>query len=140
MAQGNAEVVRELFEAVMREDKERVLALYAPGVEWDGTRSRWAEVLSGETHWRGHDALREFFRRYYEMWENLEHDIHDLVEVDDRVVAAVTVRGRGRASGVEVEWTENTGVFTVRDGRIAKVVWFASLEEALAEAGVSSGP
>jgi ketosteroid isomerase-like protein len=135
MARGNAEIVRELFDAVARGDTERVLALYDPDVEWDGTRSRWAEVMSGEPHWRGLDALRDFFRSYYEMWEHLEHEVRDVREVGDRVVATITVRGRGRASGVEVEWGENAGVFTVRDGRIAKVVWFPSPEEALGASG-----
>jgi ketosteroid isomerase-like protein len=139
VGRGDADVVRELFDAVARGDDERVLALYADDVEWDGARSRWAEVMSGDPCWRGHDELRSFFRAYYEMWERLEHELSDVQEVGSTVVAVVTVRGRGRASGVEVEWTENTGVFTVRDGRIVKVVWFASREEALAEAR-ASGP
>jgi ketosteroid isomerase-like protein len=139
MAQGDTAVVRELFDAVARGDDDRVLALYDEDVEWDGTRSRWAEVLSGQPVWRGHDALRDFFRRYYETWEQLDHELREGQEVGSRVIAVVTARGRGRASGVEVEWTENTGVFTVRDGRIVKVAWFASREEALAEAR-PSGP
>jgi ketosteroid isomerase-like protein len=131
MARGNVDVVRRVFDASARGDDEEVLALYDPDVEWDGSRSRWYEVLPGEPVWRGHDALRAFFRRYYEAWENLEHEIGDAVELDDRVVATVTARGRGRASGVEVEWAANVGVFTVRQGRIVKVVWFSDFEEAL---------
>ena len=36
---------------------------------------------------------------------DVDHRIHELREAGDRILATITVRGRGRASGVEVEWT-----------------------------------
>lgn len=105
MGREKAEVVRRLFDAVARGDDEEVLALYDGDVEWDGSRSRWFEVLSGDPVWRGHEGLREFFRGYYETWENLEHEIEEVLDLGgDRLVVVITARGRGRASGAEVEW------------------------------------
>jgi ketosteroid isomerase-like protein len=139
MAGEAVEVVRRLYDAVARGDDEEVIALYDPDVEFDGSRSRWFEMFGGDALWSGHEGLREFFRLYYETWERLEHEIDDALEVGDRVVTVVTARGRGRASGAEVEWRGNTGLFTVRDGRIVHIAWFSSREEAL-EAARASGP
>ena len=64
MSQENVEVVRRLYDAAARRESATVLSLYDPDVEWDGSRSRWAEVMPGEDRWRGHEALRSFFRRW----------------------------------------------------------------------------
>jgi ketosteroid isomerase-like protein len=136
MSQENVEVMRHLFDAVARRDTETVLSLYDPDVEWDGSRHRWGEVLGGEPIWRGHDGLRKWARAYYETWDDLQNTVEELLDAGDRVVAIVTTRARGRASGVSVEWAHHAGVWTVRDGRIVRVVWFRTRDEALESVGL----
>jgi len=136
MSQENVEIVRRVYEAVARRDTATVLSLYDPNVEWDGARSRWAEVMPGMREFRGHEALRRFFREYYEMWETFEDDVQELIDAGDHVVCVVSSRGRGRASGLDVEWAGNAGVWTIRDGKVTRVVWFSTREEALAAAGL----
>ena len=136
MSQENVEIVRRVYDAAARRDTEEVLALYHPDVEWDGSRSRWAEVLPGTAQFRGHEELQKVFRMYYEMWESFEDDVQELIDSGDNVVSVVTSRGRGRASGVDVEWAGNSGVWTVRDGKVIRVVWFPSREAALAAVGL----
>jgi ketosteroid isomerase-like protein len=123
MSSQNVEIVRRLFEAVRRRDAETVLSLYHPDVEWDGSRSRWGEVMP-ETNFRGHDGLRRFAGMYYEIWEDLEDRVDDMIDAGDHVVVVVNSRARGRASGADVELLHNVGVWTLRDGRITRVVWF----------------
>jgi uncharacterized protein len=137
MSQENVEVVRRLYEAVARRDTTTVLSLYDPDVEWDGSGTRWAEVMAGTAQWRGHEELRRFFHLYYEMWESFEDNVQELIDAGDQVISVVTSRGRGRASGIDVEWAGNAGVWTIRDGRIIRVVWFKSREEALKAVGLS---
>jgi ketosteroid isomerase-like protein len=137
MSQENVEIVRRIYEASARRDAETVMALYDPDVEWDGSRHRWAEIMDGEAKWRGHDALRTFFRRYHEMWKDFEYDIDELLDTGERVVSVVTSRARGRSSGVVVEWTDQVGLWTIRDGRVVHVAWLPSREEALEAAGLS---
>lgn len=138
MSREDVEVVRRVYEASARRDAEAVLALYDPEVEWDGSRHRWAEVMDGDPKWRGHDALRSFFRRYYEMWEGFEHEIEELIYAGgENVISVVTSRARGRSSGVVVEWGEQVGLWTIRDGRVVRVVWFPSRQEALEAAGLA---
>ena len=136
MSQENVEIVRRVYDAAARRDTEEILALYHPDVEWDGTRTRWAEVIPGTSQFRGHEELQKFFRMYYEMWESFEDDVQELIDSGDSVVSVVTSRGRGRASGVDVEWAGNSGVWTIRDGKVIRVVWFPSREEALEAVGL----
>jgi ketosteroid isomerase-like protein len=135
MSQENVEIVRRLFDAVVRRDNATVLSLYDPDVEWDGSRHRWSEILDGEARWRGHDGLRRWAREYYANWESLEDSIEELIDAGDDVVTIVTTRGRGRASGVAVEWLHHAAVWTVQNGRIVRVVWFPTREEALESVG-----
>jgi ketosteroid isomerase-like protein len=77
-----------------------------------------------------------FWRQLYEAWESYEHDCHELIDAGDDVVSIVTDRGRGRASGAEVEISAY-GVWTIRDGKIVRVVWYPTCDEALEAAGLS---
>jgi ketosteroid isomerase-like protein len=124
----NVEIVRRVYEAAARHDSAAVLALYDPQVELDS--SRLELVGPGGVH-RGHEGLRRFFREWHEAWENVEYDYDELIDAGDHVVSVVTRRGRGRASGADVE-LHVALVWTVRAGQVVRVVWFPSCEEALA--------
>ena len=138
MSEENVEIVRRVFDAVARRDSETVLSLYHPEVDFDGRRHRWAEVLgTDQARVHGHAGLRRWSRQYYEAWENLEDNVEELIDAGEHVVSIVTTRARGRASGVEVEWKQNAGVWTVREGKVVKVVWLPTREEALEAAGLT---
>jgi uncharacterized protein len=130
----NVEIVRRLYDAVARHDPETVLSLYHPDVEWDFTDSPVGGALE-HTVYRGHDGLRQWWQEWREAWDGYEDGYRELVEAGDRVVAVVTSRGRGRVSGAEMEWTQH-GVWEFRDGKVLRVAWFRTREEALAAAGI----
>jgi ketosteroid isomerase-like protein len=139
MSEENVEVVRRLYEAVARRDTEAALSLYHPEIEFDGRRHRWSEII-GEPYERFHgiDALRAWAREYYSAWEDLDDHLDEVIDAGgDQVVAIVTTRGRGRASGIDVELTGSAGVWTIEDGLIVKVVWYSTVEDALEAAGLS---
>jgi ketosteroid isomerase-like protein len=136
MSRENVELVRRLFDAVASRDTEAVLSFYDPAIEWDGSRHRWVEVMAGDPHWHGHEGLRSFFRDYYETWADLRNEITELIDAGEHVVTVVNSTGRGRASGVEVEWPDNAAVWTIRDGKVVRVVWFGTRDEALEAAGL----
>jgi ketosteroid isomerase-like protein len=134
MSEENVEIVRRVYDAAARGDTAIVLALYDPDVEFDASRGRWAD-LGGRGVYRGHEGLRTAFREYYEAWETLEDDCEELIDAGEHVISVVTSRGRGRASGAEVETTQY-GVWTIREGKIVRVAFFSSRAEALEAAGV----
>jgi ketosteroid isomerase-like protein len=128
MSRENVEVVRRVHDAAARRDVPAVLALYDPGVELDATR---VEIVGiGQGVYRGHDGLRSFFREWHEAWENVEYDFEELIDAGEQVISVVTRRARGRASGVDVEWHVAL-VWTLREGRVTRLVWFPSREDAL---------
>jgi ketosteroid isomerase-like protein len=134
MSEENLEVVRRVYEAAARRDTANVLALYDPDVEWDSSRVAWGDRTQGVC--RGLDDLRTLYRDWYEVWESYEDDLQELIDAGAHVISVATGRGRGRASGVEVE-SQGAGVWTIREGKIVRVVWFRTRGEALEAAGLS---
>jgi ketosteroid isomerase-like protein len=136
MSREDVKVVRRVYDAVARRDAATVLALYDPEVELDGTRLP-ESGLSGRTHpLRGHEGLRSLHRDWNEAWASSEDRCEELIDAGEHVIAVVTRRGRGLASGVEVE-TRRAGVWTIRAGKVVRTVWFQSVEEALESVGLS---
>ena len=130
MSQENVEIVRRVYEAVARGDTGAVLAAYDPEVEWDFRGSPFGDFLKQDVY-RGHGGLRSFIReRTEDAWADVEDQLEELIDVGDHVVSVVLTRGRGLASGVEVEMT-HAGVWTLRAGSIVRVAWFSTRDEAL---------
>jgi ketosteroid isomerase-like protein len=90
-------------------------------------------VVSGGVY-QGHEGLRSVFRQWNEAWESVDYQVDDLIDAGgDQVVSVVTRHGRGRSSGAEVE-VQVALLWTVRDGKVVRVIWFPTREEALAAA------
>jgi ketosteroid isomerase-like protein len=134
MSQGNVEIVRRLFEAGARRDTAAVLAVYDEAVVWDVSRTDGADFEGGVFH--GHDGLRRWHRAWYAAWENIENDLEELIDTGNDVVSVTTQRGRGRASGIDIE-VKQWAVWTIRDGRVHRVVWFTNRQDALEAVGLS---
>jgi ketosteroid isomerase-like protein len=136
MSQENVEIVRRVYDAAARHDTDAVLALYDREVELDASRLGIVgpAAMQGVSH--GHDGLRSFFREWHEAWENIEYDYDELIEAGEHVISVVTRRGRGRSSGAEVE-LHVALLWTLRDGKVVRLVWFPTRAEALEAAGLS---
>ena len=136
MSQENVEIVRRVFEAAGSRDSASVFELYDPAVEWDATRAPMPRLIGGGGVFHGHEGLRRFFQQRNAIWGEIEDVPKELIDAGERVVSADTERGRGRSSGVEVEMTQYA-VWTIRGGKVARVVWFPTRAEALEAAGLS---
>jgi ketosteroid isomerase-like protein len=133
MSEQNVEIVRRVYDAAARrEDASTVLAFYDPEVEWDISHSP-ARELMGHRIYRGHEGLRNFFREWYEAWETVTPDLEEVIDLGEHTIAVETTRGRGRTSGVAVE-LPHYSVWTIRQAKIVRVVWFATRADALREA------
>jgi ketosteroid isomerase-like protein len=121
MSQENVEVVRRIYEAVASRDTATVLSLYDPDVEWDFSRGPGI-VAAGI--YRGHEGLRRWFREWYAAWETLDDTNERLIDVGHHVISVSNIRGRGRTSGLEATLSDAVGVWTVREGKVVRVVWF----------------
>ena len=131
MSRENVELVRGVYEAVAAHDHTSVLAAYDPEIEWDTSRPGTPGEIAGGGIYRGHDGLRTWFRAWYEAWENLVDVCEELTDAGEKVISVSTMRARGRTSGAEVTSRRYAGVWTIRDGKVVRVVWFPTREEAL---------
>ena len=70
-------------------------------------------------------------------WDDYELIPEELADMGDRVVATVRLRGRGRASGIEID-ARFYDVYTLRDRKIVRMDQFAEQSEALEAVGLRS--
>jgi ketosteroid isomerase-like protein len=84
--------------------------------------------------YRGHEGLREWWREWREAWEDYADGYEELIDAGDHVISVTVSRGRGHASGAELGFRQY-GVWTIHEGKVTRVVWLQSREEALAAAG-----
>ncbi|MDX6615459.1 MAG: SnoaL-like domain [Solirubrobacterales bacterium] len=137
MSEANVEIVRRLFVAADEGDAATVFSLYDPEVEFDSTRSPLPRLVGGAASvYGGHEGLRRFFRERSEHMEDIEDTCEELIDAGEAVVSVVTTRGRGRSSGAEVTSPSYAAVWTIREGRILRVVWLPSRAEALELVGL----
>jgi ketosteroid isomerase-like protein len=135
VAAGNLELARQSYEALNRGDVDRFLEQIHPEYEFH----TGVKVPSIPRVVRGHQELRDWIRQWYqEPWEEqLQMDVHRIEKLDDsRVLALITLRARGRESGVQVD-TEYAHILTYRDGLCLRADGFPSWKQALAAAGAA---
>jgi ketosteroid isomerase-like protein len=69
---------------------------------------------------------------------SFSHEIRDLRDVQERVLASVVFRAAGTEDSGPVEQPE-FHLWTLRNGEIARLDWFHSLDEAFVAAGLAGG-
>lgn len=132
MPQENVELVRESIARFAATRRETGLA--APDFVWDMTTFRgWPDAAE----YRGVDEFLEFFRQWSEPYDAWTIEVEDARGAGERVVAVV--RQRGRLEGTD-SWVEARygALYTIENGRIKRVQWYATPEEAFEAAGIRS--
>jgi ketosteroid isomerase-like protein len=88
--------------------------------------------------YRGHEGFRKWLLEdWASAWESYTLADGQLVDVGDTVVSVFTLTARGKGSGVETR-RRNATVNTVKDGRITRVEYYTTEEEARAAAGLAA--
>jgi ketosteroid isomerase-like protein len=129
VSQENVKLVRSLCESgLIDRDPEELLELATPDVEY--VNPAYA-VEPGVRH--GLVAVAQAMRGFAEVWEESRHELRELYDRGDVVVAAVSWHVRSRGS----ERSSSTKRHTLRAGRIARFEWGQDLGTALEAAGAS---
>src|SRR5436309_1360730 len=66
---------------------------------------------------RGQKRVADYLLDWLQTWDVYQAELEDFREVDDRVIAFVRARARGKGSRFDTE-TENADIFTLQDGKI----------------------
>jgi ketosteroid isomerase-like protein len=127
MSRENVELVREIIAAVP--DWQEVRALLHPDARFDQSR-----IPDGGVY-EGRDACGRFFERWFGTWDEIRMTPERFIEDGDRVLALMTIQGRGKGSGVPVV-IRSADLWTIRDGKIISLVGYTDRAEGLDAVGV----
>jgi ketosteroid isomerase-like protein len=133
MSEENVNVIKALYEATGRGDAASALALVDPQIEvnYRGV----VPDLSGRD-FQGHAGIAEIMGTITAEFSEFEAHPEEMIDAGDKVVVVVFQRGRGKASGAEVERRVGQ-VWTVLGGKAIRWQIFKDRSEALQAAGLS---
>ena len=132
MSQENVEVVRELFDAVSRDDIEAALRLVRPDGEWVNPDN----AMEPGTR-RGLSGVRTALIALRDSFADLRFDISEMVDLEKRVLVTGTFSGVGRTSEAAFGPQTFGSVVTLADGKVQRYEWYLSRDEAREAAGLS---
>ena len=132
MSQENVEIVRRIYdEGLIDRDPERwLLELATPDVEY--VNPQYA-VEPGVR--RGPVEVVRAMRGFAEVWATSRHELHELFDCGDSVVAAVSWYARRRGSESELV-QEEAHTWGLEKGRINRFEWGKDLGAALEAAAL----
>ena len=130
MSEANVEVVKRGLAAFNRQAWEESMENIDPDVEWHDT----PDLPGGGVH-RGRDEVLRQWREMADALEGFVVEPEEFFDAGDAVVVFLRSVGRGRASGVEVS-RGIAQVFSVRDGKVTKVVSYTDRRSALVAVGL----
>jgi ketosteroid isomerase-like protein len=109
-----------MYAAVNARDRGAIRALTA------------SDIVVGTTveAYRGREALLEWLDEGDEAFDDFTVELLEVEELAGHVVASMRQRGRGKASGAEVDH-RFTHVWTLRDGRAIRLQSFADRDDAI---------
>ena len=114
-AEGDIENLREFFH-------EDVIYVNPPYAMEPGTRE-------------GRDAVEEIWNGIYSLFEFETVEVLEIAEAPRGVLVVLRYRGRGKASGAPVD-VPMAHVVEIRDGRVARLAWYGTRNEAAEAAGL----
>ena len=132
MSRDNVEIVRRCYRVWEQRDWSQIPELADPEVTIDLSRN----VFNPDVY-HGVAGFYRLVSVIEDVWEHVEQIPTELLDAGDNVVAAVTLRGKGRESGIEVQM-RLFAIWTLRDAKVVRVVGgYRDRAEALAAAGLS---
>ena len=132
MSQENVEIVRAGYErfASTGQFSEEIVT---PDFVWDMSNFHgWPE----QQVYEGVEGTRTFLGEWTAAWEDWKLEVDAFHDAGDKVVARVRQSGRSKAAGMTVEMTF-AQVFTLRDGKEARMDMYSDPNEALKAVGLA---
>ena len=132
MSRENVEALRRAFESFLAGGRDWGAELLDPEVEWDSTELAMPDLAEV---YQGPEGVRQFWRGWLAAWETVQFE-YELIEAEDRVVALIDQRMRGRSTDIEVPLGKYAQLYTFRNGLIVRWKLYPSQSEALEAAGL----
>jgi ketosteroid isomerase-like protein len=145
MSQEDMELVQALTTAFANEgdavallrDEERVDRLFTAGhplfhEDFETVMRGWPQ---GEKSYHGLLENRRFWQDWLAPWVEYRQEVWKTIDLGDRVLVLFHDFGRRKDSTHEIRG-ETAGIWTVRDGQVARAEFFLTADEALKAAGL----
>ena len=129
MTETNLDLVRGGFETLNQGGVEALLPFIHPDFEVTTPAGLAAEPDT----YRGPNGVRRYFESFYEAMDRVQFVPDRFLAVGELTVVELTLRARGRTTGIETE-QHVSQVWELRDGQAIRVRVFATLEEAVTAA------
>ena len=130
-SESNVEVVRRIYEGgLFDREPEQLLGLTSPEIEYVNPPEA---VDPGTRH--GREGVAQALRNISESFDSHRHELRELYDGGETVVALVDFRARSRGSESEVV-QEEAHTWTFRDGIVVRYEWGRNLEAALEAVGL----
>jgi ketosteroid isomerase-like protein len=130
MSQENVELVRRVFDAFNRRERDTLRALHHPDIEVD-----WSASPGPESRiYRGGEQVRDFYEDFLDMFERVHLLPERFIDAGDSVVVPNSAELSGR-DGIQTV-ARSTWVFEVRGGRIVRVRFYRQTADALEAVGL----
>ena len=130
MSQENVEIVLRGVDALNRGDPEAFNAVCDAGFEM-----HLVGAVGEPVRYVGEDGVFQFFRDMAESWADWGFKVERTRDLDGQVLITGRQRGRGRASGLEVDSPRGC-VVAVRDGAVTELRYFTEPADALQAVGL----
>jgi ketosteroid isomerase-like protein len=131
-----------------QENLDLVRSIHATWERGDYSASGWAHpdieyvIADGPTpgSWTGLVGMAEAMRDLLSAWQGFRQQADEYRELDgERILVLAHWVGRGKTSGLELGQMRamGAGLFHIRDGKVARLVFYWDREHALADLGLS---
>jgi ketosteroid isomerase-like protein len=119
------EAARRFAETITSGDRPAALAVCHPEIEFESM----LELTGGR--YLGHAGINRYFDDVQSAWEDWHVVVEQVVEgPDGRVAIVMTMRARGKGSGVSLE-SRTAHIWTLRDGMLVHNQLFREPDRAL---------
>jgi ketosteroid isomerase-like protein len=134
MASSNLDLVRSIYASWAEGD-------FFSSVEWADPEIEYIQADGpAPRSWKGLSGLAEAARDWLGAWEDYRTEAEEYRELDnERVLVLIRRGGRGKTSGLELGQmrTQGAGLFSIRDGKVARLVVYNDPDRAFADLGLT---
>jgi len=134
VSQENVEVVRELYEAFNRGELDAYLWMLDPDFVWQGPQ----EIPDLAGTYRGAEGVRRYLSELMEVFNDYRMVPEEFIDAGgEQVLVLAREGGRGKGSGIAVQTNPTGHLWTIRDGRPARLESYWERTNALRAVGLA---
>lgn len=111
----NLEIVQRMYAAFARRDRETILQLFDPAIEWVQNEG----FPGGGRHVGAETVLRDVFARFRADWDTWQAVVDEWLDAGDTIIALGEYRGTYKATSRSTR-AAFAHVYRLRDGRIVR--------------------